>query len=93
MNGKSRFGDFLKSSERITTNVLTDRLAVMELMKLVRKTAYQRKPVRFDYVLTERGLSLLPVLQEICRWANRHFPKTWTPPKRFMKLTVDDLKN
>lgn len=93
MNGKSRFGDFLKSPEHITTNVLTDRLAVMEQMKLVRKTPYQRKPLRFDYVLTERGMSLLPVLQEICRWANRHFPKTRTPPKRFMKLTVDDLKN
>ena len=37
---------------------------------------------RFEYSLTGRALP--PVLQEICRWANRFTPSTWTPPEHFM---------
>jgi len=39
--GKSKFGDFLSSPERITTNVLTDRLALLEQSGLARK-----RPIR-----------------------------------------------
>jgi len=31
------------------------------------------------------GEALLPVLQEMCRWANRHLPETWKPPDSFMR--------
>ncbi|MDX1408893.1 MAG: helix-turn-helix domain-containing protein, partial [Saprospiraceae bacterium] len=33
--GKKRFGEFLESPERISTNILTDRLAMMEKFGLV----------------------------------------------------------
>ena len=29
--------------------------------------------------------ALLPVLQEMCLWANRYFADTWTPPASFME--------
>lgn len=82
--GKNRFSQFLASPERITTNVLTDRLVTMERAGLVTKTAYQEHPRRFEYALTRKGEALLPVLQEMCRWANAYVPGTWTPPKSFM---------
>lgn len=85
LNGKRRFSEFLESPERITTSVLSDRLAQMEEAGLVSRTPYQQRPPRFEYALTEKGEALLPVLQEICRWANRFMPETWVPPKRFMK--------
>jgi DNA-binding HxlR family transcriptional regulator len=88
LTGKSRFSQFLSSPERITTNVLTDRLAAMESAGLVTKTAYQQHPRRFEYALTRKGGALLPVLQEICRWANAHVPGTWTPPESFMSRKV-----
>jgi DNA-binding HxlR family transcriptional regulator len=82
--GKKRFGEFLKSPEKITTSVLTDRLQRMEAAGLVEKRAYQSTPERFDYHLTEKGAALRPVLQEFCRWANAYVPGTWTPPDSFM---------
>ena len=88
LTGKSRFSQFLDSPERITTNVLTDRLVAMERAGLVTKTAYQQHPRRFDYALTRKGEALLPVLQEMCRWASAHAPGTWTPPKSFMSRKV-----
>jgi DNA-binding HxlR family transcriptional regulator len=84
LNGKRRFSQFLDSPERITTNVLTDRLAQMERAGLVKKSAYQLHPRRFEYALTRKGEALLPLLQEMCRWGNRFVPGTWTAPENFM---------
>ncbi len=92
LNGKSRFAQFLDSPERITTNVLTDRLNRMEQDGLVKKAAYQTNPVRFEYALTKKGTALHPMLQDMCRWANEYEPQTWTPPKRFMRRRVDGRK-
>jgi DNA-binding HxlR family transcriptional regulator len=86
--GKKRFSHFLESPEEIATNVLTDRLALMEQAGLVTKAPYQLRPKRFEYSLTPKGEALLPVLQEICRWGNRFVPGTWTPPKSFMRRKV-----
>lgn len=88
-NGKKRYSEFLDSPERITTNVLADRLVLMEGEGLVTRTPYQLRPKRFDYVLTDKGAASLPVLQEICRWGNRFMPETWTPPPSFMNRVVE----
>lgn len=84
LNGKSKFIEFLDSPERITTNVLTDRLSRMTLSGLAKKTLYNPRPKRYEYELTDRGRDLLPVVQEMCKWANKHLPETWVPPANFM---------
>lgn len=83
--GKTRYSEFLASPERITTNVLADRLRRMEEAGLVTRSAYQRRPLRHAYALTRRGQDLRPVLQAMCRWANGHFKETWVPPDSFME--------
>lgn len=89
VNGKKKYGEFLDSPERITTNVLADRLMKMEAAGLVAKAPYQRRPMRYEYTLTDKGLGLLAVIQEMCRWGNKHLPGTWVPPESFMARTVD----
>lgn len=84
VNGKARFSEFLESPERITTSVLADRLATLEAAGIIRRDAYQERPTRYAYKLTDKGRGLHPVLQEICRWANEHYPGTWAPPAKFM---------
>lgn len=85
VTGKKRFGEFMASPEGIKTNVLTSRLRRMEEAGLVMRQAYQANPQRFEYLLTERGEALLPVLQEMCRWANKYIDDTWRPPESFME--------
>lgn len=85
LNGKARFSEFQASPERITSNILSDRLDRMEAAGLVERTPYQQRPVRYSYALTEMGRGLHPALRELCRWANRHIPGTWTPPPGFME--------
>ena len=86
LTGKRRFAQFLASPERITTNVLADRLARLESSGLIARRAYSERPPRFEYLLTEKGAGLLPVLQEISRWANAYIPGTWRPPDMFMRM-------
>ncbi len=85
LTGKKRFGEFLESPEGIPTNILANRLKRMEESGVLSKKPYQERPTRFAYALTDRGESLLPILQAMCRWANTHFPDTWTPPESFME--------
>lgn len=86
--GKKRFSEFLASRERISTNILTDRLAMMEESGLIEAVPYSQRPKRFEYSLTDKGEGLLPVLQELCRWGNRFLPGTIVPPESFMKRSV-----
>jgi len=83
--GKKRFAEFLESPEAITTSVLSNRLAAMEEAGLVERRPYQKRPMRYEYLLSEQGRALRPVLQEVCRWANATIPGTWVPPESFMK--------
>lgn len=83
--GKKRYSEFLASPERITTNILASRLDLVEKAGLATRSAYQDRPRRYEYALTEKGRDLLPVLQAMARWANRHYPETFVPPDAFMK--------
>lgn len=89
--GKRRYGDFLESPERIPTNILADRLKRLEQANILRKRAYQTRPPRYEYLLTEKGAELLPVLQYLARWAHKHIADRWSPPAWFLESTPETL--
>ena len=89
--GKAKFGDFLKSPERIPTNILADRLQRLEAFGLIEKRSYQQNPIRFEYRLTKKGADLLPALQAVCQWANHYLPSTWQTPQKFLELKPSDI--
>lgn len=77
---KQVFGEFLESPEGISTNILTDRLKKLEGFGLITKNAYQQKPVRYQYQLTDLGLTLRPLMFEMSRWGREHLANTKTLP-------------
>lgn len=86
--GKSRFGEFLKSPEQIATSVLADRLERLVAAGVIEARAYQDNPPRYEYRLTPMGEAMIPILQEVCRWANRFLPETWPTPESFMARKI-----
>lgn len=86
--GKRPYSAFLESPEKIPTNILANRLKRLVAEGLAEKIPYQDRPVRYEYQLTDKGMRLLPVLQELCRWTNRYYPASWKPPARFMKARI-----
>ena len=88
INGKTQYSQFRDSPEQISTNILADRLSMMEATGLITAKPYQKRPIRLRYELTEKGRGLLPVLQELCRWGNKYIPDTWVPPASFMERRI-----
>ena len=74
--GKTRYGQFLASPERISTNLLADRLQRMEAAGLVTAVPYSEHPVRMDYQLTPAGRALRPVVDALANWGLAHLPGT-----------------
>ena len=72
--GKSTYGEFLQSEEKMATNILADRLATLEAQGFVTKQVAADKKSKFTYRLTEKGLDLLPLLMEITLWGAKHSP-------------------
>lgn len=75
MFAKTRtYGDFLKSPEKIATNILASRLDLLEENGIVEKKSGADNGKRAPYVLTEKGVDMLPILMEIHLWAEKHLP-------------------
>src|SRR3977135_3464480 len=65
--GVRRFDDFQVRLE-ISRTVLARRLSDLLEAGLLRREAYQQRPARYDYVLTERALDLWPSLVSLAQW-------------------------
>jgi DNA-binding HxlR family transcriptional regulator len=89
--GHHRFGDLMKMPERVSTNILADRLALLEREGLVSAHTYQENPPRREYRLTEKGADLLPVLQALATWAGKHIPDRWPAPEWFAKAEAREF--
>ncbi len=74
--GKHYYGEFLKSEEKMATNILADRLSLLEQSGIVTKTVDEQHKSKLVYKLTPKGIDLLPTLTEIIMWSAKHDPKT-----------------
>jgi DNA-binding HxlR family transcriptional regulator len=69
--GKRRYSEFLASNEGISTNILASRLKRLQQLELVEKFADPDNAKTAIYLLSDRGLNLLPILLEVMRWGRR----------------------
>lgn len=67
------YGDFLKSEEKIATNILASRLLVLEENNIIIKLDHPDSKAKVLYQLTEKGIELFPVLVEISLWAEKYY--------------------
>lgn len=69
--GTYRFSE-LRDEVGIASNLLTTRLGRMVDDGVLEKVAYQERPPRFEYRLTDAGRDLSPVLVSLMQWGDRH---------------------
>lgn len=67
------YSDFLKSEERIATNILAARLQMLEEHGLIERFMEPDTKSKVVYGLTEKGIDLVPVLVEINLWSEKYF--------------------
>jgi DNA-binding HxlR family transcriptional regulator len=78
LHGKQTYKELAESPEGIPTSILADRLKRFEEAGIITSAAYQDRPVRYAYTLTEKGKALGEVLSAIVRWGKNHIPGTRT---------------
>jgi DNA-binding HxlR family transcriptional regulator len=70
LDGPRRFNDLADAVPGIAPNILTDRLRRLEREGVVVSRAYQERPPRQDYTLTEDGRELAGVLRLLAAWGS-----------------------
>lgn len=83
------FQDFLGASERISSNILADRLRRLERWKLIERHADPADGRRIRYFLTDDGLDLIPILIEITIWGSKRHPDPTVPVERAEQMSLD----
>src|ERR1700710_333419 len=76
--GPPRF-DEIQESLGVASNVLSQRLATLVEEGIVERRRYSEHPERFEYVLTEKGRELQPVLLALLAWGDRYTAENGAP--------------
>lgn len=72
MEGTRRFGELKRSIGHVSQKVLTAQLRQMEESGLLHRKVYAEVPPRVEYILTEVGYSLKPVLDAMSTWGEAY---------------------
>ncbi|WP_368041302.1 winged helix-turn-helix transcriptional regulator [Gordonibacter massiliensis (ex Traore et al. 2017)] len=72
-DGPLRYSAVRCEMANVTDAALAGALKELAEQGLVQRIQYEEIPPRVEYRLTEKGRSLLPVLQHICQWSGSFF--------------------
>lgn len=72
--GKRYFREFLQSKENIASNILSNRLKMLEEEGIIYKEADPDHKQKIRYSLTQKGIDLFPILIENARWSLKYKP-------------------
>ncbi len=70
-----RFEGF-QASLGITRHLLADRLKKLVRFGVLRRIPYMESPKRYEYILTQKGLDLYPIIMSVVHWGNVHMVDT-----------------
>ena len=70
--GIVRFNEMKKYIGNISYKTLSSTLKELEADKLVHREEYPQIPPKVEYSLTERGKSLMPILDGMCEWGSQN---------------------
>jgi len=87
--GKHYYSEFMQSEEKIATNILADKLELLESSGIVKKTVDPSHASKFIYQLTAMGIDIVPVLVDLIVWSSKYDDKTASDFK-FVKKALRD---
>src|SRR5579862_6031792 len=74
--GARRFGELMRTQEGIASNILADRLRMLVDEGLLTRSGDPTHRQKAIYSLTEKAITLVPVLAQIGAWGSRWLPVT-----------------
>lgn len=85
------FKDISESEERIAPNILSSRLKSMLSLDLIIKTHPPNNKKVNIYHLTEKGLSISPIVYDLMAWSNNYLRDDHTDMTTFDHLSISKL--
>ena len=67
-----RFNEMQRYLKKITDKTLSQHLKELEADGLIARKVYPQIPPKVEYSLTDRGHSLMEVLDKLCHWGNEN---------------------
>ena len=67
-----RYGELKRNILYITHKMLSTQLKELENNGLINRKEYPQIPPKVEYSLSEKGLSLLPIIDKICKWGREN---------------------
>ncbi len=74
IDGKRHFREFLQSEEKIASNILTNRLNMLEAEGIVTRHEDDSHKQKIIYSLTQKGIDLFPIIMAIAEWSVTYQP-------------------
>jgi DNA-binding HxlR family transcriptional regulator len=84
---RNTFSDFKNSPEKISTNILTDRINKLLKYELIDYTIHPKNRKIKLYYLTQSGINLYPLLYDLSMWSKDHLGMEFHP------LSIEWYKN
>ena len=69
-NGIMRYNAIRKELPNVTDTVLASTLKELISADIVTRKQYNEMPPKVEYLLTEKGEALKPILHNMCQWSN-----------------------
>ena len=85
-HGQRRFSELERSLHGISPKTLSERLKRLEEAEVIERHCFAEVPPRVEYILTEKGHALLPVID-----CMREFGRQWLPDQTCDDATIPDL--
>lgn len=71
-DGIKRYGEIKKLLIGITHKMLSQQLKELEADGLIHREEYHQIPPKVEYSLTDKGKTLIPILQLMCQWGQEN---------------------
>lgn len=78
-NGIVRYNELRRLIGAVTFKTLSAQLKELEADDLIVRKEYPQIPPKVEYSLSEKGQSLIPILESMCEWGARHQTKSGEP--------------
>lgn len=88
--GKTSYGEFQASDEKIATNVLSSRLAMLEANDIINKKQDPANRTKYIYSLTSSGLELVSILVDMLVWSHKRQPIEGEPDASLAKMALEN---
>lgn len=71
-NGTKRFSEIMRYISNVSQRTLTTQLRELEGDGLIKRVVYPEVPPKVEYLITEKGKTLIPLLNLMCEWGEKN---------------------